>query len=49
MISAHRAHIDIFCLSYVLALDKKVREEKAKLEGEFIEEINRLRYKDMYI
>ena len=48
-ISAHIANIYNYSLSYVLALLGKVEERQATLEGEFIEEINRLRYRDMYI
>ena len=42
------AHITyIYSLCYVLDLDEKVNKQKEELEGEFIDEINRLRYKDM--
>ena len=44
------AHITyIYSLCYVLDLLEKVNKQSEKLEGDFIEEIDRLRYKDMYI
>ena len=39
----------IYSLCYVLDLLEKVNKQSEKLEGDFIEEIDRLRYKDMYI